>query len=181
MRHRAILQRIWILGLVVLAAIGIPYAQEESKPGAGERKPTRTATGPRVWMTPSTSVLNVGERLTLSVDIDGLSDVGHVPFQVTFDPAVLQFDSGDEGGYLASDGKQTAFFAAPTSSGDTVVVGLSRLGRVKGVGGAGRLCDLHFVAIGSGPANLAFVKAKVRNSSNQIVDAEFRPASVDVR
>ena len=132
-------------------------------------------------MLPSASVINVGGSLAVSVVISSASDVGHVPFHVQFDSRVLQFEQGQEGGFLGSDGTQTAFFAAPTSRGDAVVVGLSRLGRVDGVDGAGELCVLHFTAVGPGNTMLSFARAKVRDSTNRIVPSVFTPTAIAVQ
>ena len=75
----------------------------------------------------------------------------------------------------------TAFIAGLSSSGDSVVVGLSRLGRVQGVDGGGPLCTLQFTAVGPGHAGLVFARAKVRDSSSRIVPSEFEAINVRVR
>ena len=123
----------------------------------------------------------VGGRVSVRVVIADGANVGSVPFHVVFNPAVLRFEGGVEGGFLGSDGRQTAFFASTTSSGDTVVVGLSRLGGGDGVGGGGELCDLNFTAVGSGPAGLQFASAKVRDGANRIVPSVFGAVPVQVR
>jgi hypothetical protein len=133
---------------------------------------------PTVRMVASAGYVSVGELVTVLVTIDGATDVGHTPFHVLYNPAVLRFVAGDEGGFLGSDGQQTAFFATATSDGASVVVGLSRLGRVPGVSGSGELCQLHFEVVGPGNAGLAFSRAKVRDSSNRIVSAIFELANI---
>jgi hypothetical protein len=129
-------------------------------------------------MVASAGYLSVGELVTVQIVIDGATDVGHTPFHVLYDPAVLRFVGGDEGSFLGSDGQPTAFFASATSDGASVVVGLSRLGRVPGISGGGDLCQLHFEVVGPGNARLAFSRAKVRDSSNRIVSAIFELANV---
>ena len=94
---------------------------------------------------------------------------------------MLRFEGADEGPFLRGGGKQTAFFAAPTSDGASVVVGLSRLGRGDGISGGGELCTLRFSVIGAGSAGLAFDRAKVRDSENRIAPASFVAAAVSVR
>jgi hypothetical protein len=123
----------------------------------------------------------VGDTVSITLRIVAGEDVGHVPFHVTFDPAVLQFQEGEELGFLKKDGKETAFFAAATSSADTVVVGLSRLGRIEGVEGDGELCVLRFTALNPGDAKLGFASAKVRDSTNRIVKSSFVPSRLVVR
>ena len=122
----------------------------------------------------------VGTSVSIRVDIADATDVGSVPFHVLYNPSVLRFESGEEGPFLQGGGRQTAFFAAPTSDAKEVVVGLSRLGRGDGISGSGELCALHFTAIGPGNAGLGFAAAKVRDSENRIVPATFLPAAVTV-
>lgn len=129
-------------------------------------------------MQPSTTQAAVGEVISVVITVDGATNVGHAPFHVRFNPAVLRFVSGAEGSFLASDGSPTAFFATATSAGESVVVGLSRLGNVGGVSGSGDLCLLQFEVVGSGHSSLAFARAKVRDASNAIVPAIFQPADI---
>ena len=117
----------------------------------------------------------------MHVLIEGGDNVGSVPFHLVFNSTVLRYETGVEGNFLGGDGRQTAFFAAPTSSGDTVVVGLSRLGGGDGIGGGGELCALRFSAVAVGASPLVFQSAKVRDGDNRIVPAVFVPGSVAVR
>jgi hypothetical protein len=94
---------------------------------------------------------------------------------------VLLFESGSQAGFLGGDGRPTAFFASPTRSGDTVVVGLSRLGGGAGMNGSGELCTLRFTVIGPGPTGLAFQSAKVRDGANRIVPAVFGAVALSAK
>jgi len=132
-------------------------------------------------MIPSASTLSVGERLSVRVEITGASDIGSVPFHVVYNPAVLRFEGGREGSFMSGGGRQTAFFAAPMSSGNEMVVGLSRLGPGEGIDGSGNLCTLDFSVVGSGDAGLAFARAHVRDSANRIVPAAFEAVGVTAR
>ncbi len=149
--------------------------------GIGQPGDPETTATPQVLMMPVSGEVLVGDRVTITVAISSATNVGHVPFHVTFNPGVLQFDHGEEGSFLGSDGVPTAFFAAVTSSGAEVVIGLSRLGQEEGNHGGGNLCVLHFNAVGPGDAGLGFASAKVRDSTNRIVESFFQPATVVVR
>lgn len=149
--------------------------------GAGGIDPGRSqAPRPRVRLVPQRRDLQVGERLVLRIEMVGGNDVGSVPFHLRFNPAVLEFLGGVEGSFLGSDGRATAFFAAPTSRGDEVVVGLSRLGAGGGIAGGGVLCELEFQVVGSGDAGLAFSREKVRDAHNRIVASAFDAGQVVV-
>ncbi len=168
----------------------IPSTAEQHPPATAgtsqERiggRSARSASSPVVRMVASATEVRVGESVSVSIEISGARDVGHVPFHVRFDPAVLRFDSGTEGVFMASDGANTAFLAAATGGGDVVVVGMSRLrsSHADGVSGGGELCVLGFTAVGPGPANFSFERAKVRDGTNTIVPSVFRQATIHVR
>jgi hypothetical protein len=162
---------------------GAPPAEDET--GTRERaqvRESRTRQKPVdadavVKMTPAEGRVHVGDRVTVEVTIAARREIGHTPFHVKFDPSVLRFESADEGDFLAADGNETVFLTSVSGGGDAVVVGLSRLGQGPGVTGAGELCRLHFVAVGSGSAGLAFARAGVRDGANQPVKASFVPAT----
>ncbi len=143
-----------------------------------EESPTSTAI---VQAVPSHTELAVEGRLSVFVMISNATNVGHVPFHLVYDPRILQFEYGEEGSFLGSDGAQTAFFAAASGGGGTVVVGLSRLGQTSGVSGAGDLCVLHFTAVGPGTTSLAFSSEKVRDPAGGLVSSVFTPVSITVR
>lgn len=134
--------------------------------------PAPSPTNARVMMVAEPAQVRIGSSLVLHVLIEGASGAASVPFHVIFNPAVLRFEGGEEGSFL-SGGGQTAFFASPTSTGNRVVVGLSRIGGDQGVSGSGELCRLRFTVIGAGEAGLAFDRAKVRGVSNAILAASF--------
>ncbi len=161
-----------------------PAPQSPPNPGGTGPRPTETprpTTPALVRMVADAAEVTVGAPVSLHMLIAEATDVGSVPFHVLFNSAVLRFERADEGSFLRGGGQQTAFFATPTSDLSSVVVGLSRLGRGDGVGGAGELCTLHFTAVGPGNAGLAFDRAKVKDSENRIAPASFVPASIEVR
>jgi hypothetical protein len=132
-------------------------------------------------MRPDATEPIAGSRLSVTIEVSGASGVASAPFHVTFDPAVLRFESGEEGTFLAMSGSQTAFLIAPTSNGSEVVVGLSILGPDRGRDGGGVLCTLHFAVVGPGDARLAFTRAHLRDSGNRILPATFEAVSITAR
>jgi hypothetical protein len=153
---------------------------EEGDRREPEKKEEPSPSTPTVQLIPDVQELSVGEHLAVVVMISGASDVGHVPFHLLYDPRVLQFEYGEEGSFLRSDGRQTAFFASAASGGGEVVVGLSRFGGGEGVSGEGLLCILHFAAVGPGSSAISFSREKVRDAANQIVPSFFIATEVTV-
>jgi len=177
-----------VLGLGDLPALA-GAAQTRAKDGtrerprAGSREVPRAEVveGAQVSLVPDRKVVREGDRVYLTVRISAAENVGHVPFHLAYDPAVLHFEGAREGDFLRADGGQTVFLASPASGGNEVVVGLSRLGRQDGVAGSGDLCTLEFTAVGPGAAGLAFARASVRDPDNRALTSQFRPLSLSVR
>ncbi len=102
-----------------------------------------------------------GSALSLHIWIYGAQDTASVPFHLLFNPEVLQFQGAREGPFLAGDGAATVFMFSPSTSGQSIVVGHSRLARETGANGNGELCVLDFVALAEGDPGLAFDRAAV--------------------
>jgi len=137
--------------------------------------------GTRVTLSVDRSIVRVGDRLLVHVNITRSDDVGHVPFHIDYDATVLRFEQAVEGTFLNQDGNATIFLTAPNRSGDSVAVGLSRLGGKVGVAGDGELCRLAFRAIGEGDTRLGFSQATVRDGTNREVPVEFHTTTIVVR
>lgn len=153
-------------------------ASTEKRKGSPSDK---TVKPPRIQMLPSNRKASVGDTLTIRVRLENGSDVGSVPFHVTFNAQVLQFESGEEGSFLRRDGAQTAFFASPMSTPGEIVVGLSRLGSGDGAKGSGDLCRLTFRVISRGDAALEFKRASVKDPHDKILGSAFQTAKVRTR
>jgi hypothetical protein len=151
------------------------------RPRPGDRSDEDPPSLATVRMIPSANEPSVGDVVSIVITIDGATQVGHTPFHLHFNPQVLRFEFGAEGSFLGGDGQPTAFFASATSDGGSVVVGLSRLGRVPGIAGSGDLCMLQFSVVGAGNAGLSFARAKVKDPNNQILPAVFQPVAVIAR
>ena len=154
-----------------------PVPSEAPAPRA-RPAPSPTTAPAVVRMTADPPAPAVGTTIVLRVEIIGGVDVGSVPFHVLYNSSVLEFDHGEEGTFLGGDGRQTAFFATPTTSRDRIVVGLSRLGGEPGIAGDGMLCSLYFRALAPGPAGIAFASQKVRDGDNRIVPSTFLAPAV---
>lgn len=156
-------------------------ARERPRAGSRETPRPEVLEGAAVSLTADRKLVRQGDTVRLTVRIAAAENVGHVPFHLSYDPAVLRFVKAQEGEFLRADGNGTVFLAAPASTGSALVVGLSRLGRQVGVAGSGDLCTFEFEAVGRGDAKLAFARASVRDPENRALPAQFQPVTLSVR
>jgi hypothetical protein len=127
-----------------------------------------------VTFVPPNVLATVGDTVTIEVHISQATRVGSVPFHVAYDPKLLQFVLGTEGGFLKQDGA-TSIFNAQASSLNEVFVALARVGVPTGASSANEvpLCTLQFQAIAPGSTALRFTEAAVLDPQGQPLPATF--------
>jgi general secretion pathway protein D len=96
------------------------------------------------------------ERFNVEISASNVTNLYSAPFIMSYDPAILDFDSAVEGPFLKRDGNPTVFQTVGTQKGGQVTVNLSRTGNVGGVDGSGTLVVASFKAKSKGSAKLGF-------------------------
>ena len=107
------------------------------------------------------------DRLVLELFANQVSGVYGVAFDLRYPTGVLVFDSVREESFLSGGGAQTTLQIAEAPAGN-LVVGITRLGRVAGVGGSGVLLTLEVRVAGNGSGTLSF-------TSNEVFDSAGNP------
>jgi hypothetical protein len=129
----------------------------------------------------SKTVKSVGETFMVQVKIDNGSNVFAVPFDINYDPNVLEVTGLYEGSYLKRDGGQTTFLNSMDRDRGKITVGLTRLGRIGGVSGSGTLMSIAFRALKSGTAFLSFANGKPMDSGLNVLPVKFVRGEVRVQ
>ncbi|MDH3627042.1 MAG: cohesin domain-containing protein [Acidobacteriota bacterium] len=132
-----------------------------------------------VNLVPSAQTIGVGSTLVVQVNVGNASNVGSIPFHLSYNPEVMRFVSAAEGPMMRSDGANTVFLAR--DSGTAVIVGLSRLGAPQGASGTGTLGTFQFQAIAPGNAGFGFLGASVTDPQAQPLPAAFNVIPVEVQ
>ncbi|MBI5787606.1 MAG: hypothetical protein HZA78_01955 [Candidatus Schekmanbacteria bacterium] len=89
------------------------------------------------------------DTVCVQVNVADVSDLYAASFDLTYDPAVLQFsDPVTEGNFLNQDGQPTSLLATDDPASGKLIVGISRLGDVSGISGAGNLATVCFKVVG---------------------------------
>ncbi|MEH0021477.1 MAG: LamG-like jellyroll fold domain-containing protein [Desulfobacter sp.] len=99
----------------------------------------------------------IGDSLCFDVNIADAAALYSAAFDLTYDPAVLQYVSAAEGNFLNSDGNAT-FFNAALLNGEPasgiVVVGVSRVADIGTVAGSGTIASACFSVVGGSGGNV---------------------------
>lgn len=130
------------------------YHYNAVKIGELEMMASQTTT---LTLTPDNTAPAVGDSLCIDVDITDADALYSAAFDLTYDPAVLEYQSASEGDFLNSDGG-TTFFEAALLNGDAsngvVVVGASRVADIGEVSGSGTIATVCFTVIGGGGTDI---------------------------
>ena len=121
----------------------------------------------------------LGQEFSVELMVEGATDLFSAGVQLAFDGAVLEYVNADRGGFLASDGAEATFTAAPSGAG-RVATGMSRLGSVGGIAGSGPLARFTFRAVGEGQTNITISAGTLRGLDGRPVPVQFQPAEVIV-
>jgi hypothetical protein len=153
---------------------------------SGVRRAATSATGSkasapvRLWMTPERPTVAPGDTFQVVLQATALREVSHLPLTLTFDPAVLAVEKVEAGDFLG--GSAEAQTLSDTSKSGQVVLGLSRLGQVRGVKGTGTLVRITFRALQEGKTEIGFTQSQALDSAlRPMVPVDAAPAQVGVK
>lgn len=190
-RQRILLRRASAaaLGLCLGALLHLSTAVNPS--GSGETVAAATAAAPRVTRKPLPAirafvrpkVVRPGDLVTVRITGRNLRNVGAVAFHLVFDPRVLEPvpEGFTEGNLLRRDGARTIFLAKPASTGERIMVGVTRLGERRGARGEGTLCRLTFRALAPEATSVVFDHARMTRPDASEHTTRFVPARVVIR
>ncbi len=135
-----------------------------------------------VRFNPASVEAAVGQPVTLSLMIEGGSDVASAPMQVNFDPKVLQLNSVTPGDFLSADGQQPVFAKNVMNESGQASIQLSRLPGGAGVTApSGTLVTLTFQAVGKGTTAVTIPGMIVRNSQGSPAASGSPQASITIK
>jgi len=164
--------------LMCLAAAALAAATALPAPalGAGDDG----APLPRIHATFIPSRVQVGGLVTLEVRASGLRGAGSASFHLVYDPTRLApVPSGSsEGRLFRRDGSRTRFLAQASSTGDRIIVGLTRLGRRRGARGDGIVARFVFRSLSPGLATVVFDQAEIADPGAKPMPARFLPGDL---
>jgi general secretion pathway protein D len=126
-------------------------------------------------------VKSVGETFTVQVRIDNGSNVFAIPFDIDYDPNILEVTGLREGAYLKKGGGQTTFLNSIDKARGKITVGLTRLGRIGGVSGSGAVMSVDFKALRRGTASLSFGNGKPMDAGLNSLPVEFADERIIVQ
>ena len=158
-----------------------PPATAPPPPPGPNAAPGATANPTRVFFAPAQIEVNQGSTVTVTLVVDGGTDVGAAPMQITFDPKLLQLSDVVRGGFLGSDGQQPNFTKNVMNEQGVATVQLNRPPGSPGINGGGPLVTMTFQAIGKGATTVSVPNVTVRNSQGGVITTATPQLGVTIK
>lgn len=134
-----------------------------------------------IGFAPEIVPIEVGQELTVDVMATDLDSVFEAPLSIIYNPKLVEFVKAEEGDFMKVDGKPTSFTAASNDKIGFIDVFLTRLGKVQGVSGSGRLFSLTFKGKAPGISPLVFKQNMLKDANKQPVSADLKTGTLYVK
>lgn len=132
----------------------------------------------RVGMAVARPEVEVGAELEVAVTVRAETAVSHLPMTLRFDPKRLEVVKVTQGPFLGGEGAATLL--SDRSRPGHLVLGPSRLGRVRGVSGQGEVARITFRPLLEGAARIRFSAAAALDETLADLAVERRGLELQV-
>lgn len=130
---------------------------------------------------PASITITNGGTFTVSVTMNGGSDVASVPLQITYDPKHLSVVKIDNGDFLTKDGQPVALVNRDDVTSGVLVASASRPPGSGGVSGQGTVFTVTLQAKQPGDTVLSITRPGARNSQQQPIQVLGSQMTVKVQ
>jgi general secretion pathway protein D len=162
------------LGLGTNAAA--PPAASASSPAVAPSNPAA-----QLQFTPSSVTLKPGSRVTLGLNVANVNDLYSIPLLIHYDPAVIQVEDVNNGGFLSGGTQEVAVVQRVDAQHGDVIVSATRQPNTPGVNGSGTLLNLVVRAVAPGTSPIQILQVNARNSHQQTIPLVSGEATIHVQ
>jgi hypothetical protein len=146
---------------------GLPIAQPDSGPPPIFPQP--------VGIDPVTQSVNTGDTVSVKVVNNDAKNLFGFQFDMNYDPAILEFQSVEQGGLLKTGG--VTIFCVPFKTDNPGLiknVACTRMGQVGEVEGVGTMMEVIFTAKSSGTSDIELTNVKLSDiNANELTPETF--------
>jgi len=185
----------------VRSPVQVPAKPAEQTPAGvppGTAVPTPSATAPAVnppqgqpgklRFDPQALTLKVGERKTIAVVVDNVSDLFSIPMLLKYNPAVIGIEDvqhavseGQHGGFLSGGTQEIAIVKSLDEQKGQAIISATRQPNTQGVSGSGTLLGIVIKGLAPGSSNLSIVQQNAKDSQQRPIPLITGEATVQVQ
>jgi len=175
-----------------------PAVQTPAGVTPGTAAPTPGATAPvvnppqgqpgKLRFDPQALTLKVGERKTIAVVVDNVSDLFSIPMLLQYNPAVISIEDvqhavseGQHGGFLSGGTQEIAIVKSLDEQKGQAIISATRQPNTQGVSGSGTLLGIVIKGLAPGSSNLSIVQQNAKDSQQRPIPLITGEAAVQVQ
>ncbi len=164
------------------SALG-PSTNAAAPPPTSAPSPAVAPSSPaaQLQFTPSSATLKPGARVTLSLNVANVNDLYSIPLLIHYDPAVIQVEDVNNGGFLSGGTQEVAIVQRVDAQHGDVIVSATRQPNTPGVNGSGTLVNLVVRAVAPGTSPIQILQVNARNSHQQMIPLVSGEATIHVQ
>jgi len=165
-----------------------PAAKPPANPPATQQNPApdpSTAKTANLRFEPPTASLKTGQKATLGVVVENVTDLSSIPLLVQYNPAVISLEEIQHGGFLSGGTQEIAIVQQVMKENGKetgqAIVSATRQPNTPGVSGSGTLLGLVVRAIAPGASNISIVQVNAKDSQQKPISLVTSEATVQVQ
>jgi len=137
---------------------------------------------------PQALTLKVGERKTIAVVVDNVSDLFSIPMLLQYDPAVISIEDvqhavseGQHGGFLSGGTQEIAIVKSLDEQKGQAIISATRQPNTQGVSGSGTLLGIVVKGLAAGSSNISIVQQNAKDSQQRPIPLITGEATIQVQ
>ncbi len=159
-----------------------PVAGVAANPAAAPAaNPAQNAQSAQMRFEPRNVTLKAGEKTTIGVVVDNVTDLFSIPFLLQYNPAVISVEEVQHGGFLQGGNQEIAIVQRVDPTRGQAIISATRQPNTAGVSGTGTIMGIVVKAIAPGTSNLSIVQVNAKDSQQKPIPLVTSEATVQVQ
>jgi len=130
---------------------------------------------------PRSLSLKVGQKQTVGIVVENVSDLFSIPFLLQYDPAVISVEEVQHGGFLSGGTQEIAIVQRVDKERGQAIISATRQPNTAGVSGTGTIMGIIVKGIAPGSSNLSIVQVNAKDSQQKPIPLVTGEATLQVQ
>jgi general secretion pathway protein D len=148
-------------------------------PAAGAA--STTAAPAKIRFEPQNLTLKPGQKATIGILIDNVSDLVSIPLLLQYNPAVISLEEVQHGAFLSGGNQEVPYVQSIFPDKGQAIISATRGPNTAGVSGSGTLMGIVVKALAPGTSNLSIVQVNAKDSQQRPIPLISSEATLQVQ
>lgn len=156
-------------------------AQQTSAPATSSGDEQSSGAAAALQFQPSTISLKAGDTMTIGLSVDNVHDLYSIPLLLQYDPAQIQVQTVQNGGFLSGGTQEIAIVQGEPTPQGQLVVSATRRPNTPGISGTGTLFGIVIKALTPGTSQIKILQVNARDSQQKPIAMTSGTATIQVQ